>query len=71
MEESYRCVEELFMWGSSTPRTTKGITLCQIKKNYTNGYAVQAESIHLSSTENALRLFIWNCVCEVDKKYSK
>ena len=28
-------------------KDNKGITLCQIKKDYTNGYAVEAESIHL------------------------
>ena len=28
-------------------KDNKGITLCQIKKNYTNGCAVKAKSIHL------------------------
>lgn len=37
-------------------------------QNYTNGYAVEAESIHFSFTENASRLFIWCCLCKVGKK---
>lgn len=40
---------------------TKGITLCQIKKNYASGCAVQAKRIHFSFTEYTPPLFCGYC----------
>lgn len=46
----------------------KGITLCQIKKNYTNGCAVEAESIHLFKSAHfvmhkMLHMYLFDIVC--------
>lgn len=40
---------------------TKGITLCQIKKNYASGCVVQAKRIHFSFTEYTPPLFSGYC----------
>lgn len=46
----------------------KGITLCQIKKNYTNGCAVEAETIHLFKSAHfvmhkMVHIYLFDIVC--------